>query len=143
MVLGTLIYLHKSPTSRSSSIAVSTPPCTAQPEDYHDKATRSLNRDQVLEPPSRILDLPPKLVKVIFDKLDPRSLLASHRVCLAFRDLSLTTFGVNFFKHVVVMLHPMSLMILERIADHTTISKFVHHLTVSGDEIDGFIVMSD
>jgi hypothetical protein len=122
----------------------------AHPGDHHDKAIMSFNRDQVLDPPfedhpplCRILDLPPELVKVVFDKLGSRTLLASRRVCRAFRDLSLTTLGLKFFEYVVVIIRPVSLVILELIADNTAISEFVHHLTVSGEEIGGVIDMSD
>lgn len=111
----------------------------------------SLNRDQVLDspvksypPPFRNLDLPSDCLNDFFDVLageDAHTPLSSRRVCRAFWDHSLKAFGSTFFEYVVVMLHPLSLKVLEQIADYAGLSVHVHHLTISGEELGGVIDM--
>ncbi|KAH7409935.1 hypothetical protein DE146DRAFT_330567 [Phaeosphaeria sp. MPI-PUGE-AT-0046c] len=92
----------------------------------------------------RILDLPPELVEEIFDHFtepDDNALFNVRRVCRVFRDLSFKPFGSKYFRHLVVMLHPLSLTVLLEIASHRRLAPFVHQITVSGERIGGVIDM--
>jgi hypothetical protein len=98
-----------------------------------------------LDAPFRILDLPPELVQQIFAHLaneSPSALLPVRFACRAFQVHSLQAFGTSFFKHVIAILHPLSLTVLLEIASHPQLSKFVHQVTISGERIGGLIDLS-
>ncbi|KAH7081500.1 hypothetical protein BKA63DRAFT_562042 [Paraphoma chrysanthemicola] len=106
------------------------------------RARSRLARAQETTKTFRILDLPAELVLQIFESLakDNRSsILAARSACRTLRDHSFVAFGTNFFEHVVVVLHPISLIALLEIAKHKQLSKFVRRLTVSGERISGVI----
>lgn len=92
----------------------------------------------------RILDLPSELVEQIFDHLralNEHALLNVRRACRAFRDLSSRHVGSNYFSHLVVILHALSLAVLLEIASHRKLTPFVLQITVSGERIGGVIDM--
>ncbi|KAI4673761.1 uncharacterized protein J4E84_010992 [Alternaria hordeiaustralica] len=85
--------------------------------------------------PFRLLDLPAEIIGNISDYLDDQDLINVRRVCRALTAHSVNAFGQRFFGHLVVILHPTSLMTLFEISRHKTLSIYVHQVTVSGERI--------
>jgi hypothetical protein len=88
----------------------------------------------------KILDLPPELVEHVFKYVqeeDASTLPQVRLVCRTFRDHSIRPFGSAFFKHVIAVLHPLSLTILLEIANHPQLSKFVQKVTINCASMEG------
>jgi hypothetical protein len=85
--------------------------------------------------PVHILDLPPELIGTICDHVDQSDFTQMRLSCEAFKTHSITSFGARCFKHLIVILHPLSLGILLEISRQPDLSKFVKRVTVSGETL--------
>ena len=89
---------------------------------------------QDLQEPFPILALPPELIDLVSTYLEDSDLLIFRRVCRALNAHSTNVFGKRFFWSLEAFLHPISLTTLFEICRHPTLAKYVHQVTVHGDQ---------
>ncbi|EDU41592.1 predicted protein [Pyrenophora tritici-repentis Pt-1C-BFP] len=89
---------------------------------------------QELEAPFPLLSFPPELLEYISVHLEDPDLINIRRVCRALNGHTVNIFGKRFFRHLAVFLHPTSLTTLLKICHHPAFAKYVHRVTVCGEQ---------
>lgn len=88
-----------------------------------------------LQAPFRLLDLPPELIGNVCEHLADPDLKRIRGICRVLKAQSSATYGQCFFNHLIVVLHPISLMVFLEIARHPELSKYVTRVSISGERL--------